>query len=119
MQSNALLMHQMSKMVVSEVEYDPRSADFCKIKFGDTRYYPMGGLQQYLVGATKLITGESKSSTSGKMDDLTDKKGLMGRDDIFTNFLTNKLAPISSFVLSWMKNREFDGTPFDVKMKES
>lgn len=47
------------------VETDPRSSDFLKVKFGDTRYDILGGFQQNLVFGWRELTGEKKSSTTG------------------------------------------------------
>jgi hypothetical protein len=49
----------------AQVETDPRSSDFLKIKVGDTRYDILGGFQQNLVFLARQATGETKSSTSG------------------------------------------------------
>lgn len=51
----------------AEVETDPRSSDFLKIKVGDTRYDILGGFQQNLVFAARQITGEKKNSQSGNV----------------------------------------------------
>lgn len=32
-----------------------------------------------------------------------------------SNFFKNKLAPVPSFVWSWLEGKEFDGEPFEVK----
>jgi len=44
------------------VEKDPRSSDFGKVKVGNTRIDPLGGLSQVTVFLSKLATGESKSA---------------------------------------------------------
>ncbi len=51
----------------ADVETDPRSSDFLKIKAGDTRYDILGGFQQNLVFAARQLSGERKSSQSGNI----------------------------------------------------
>lgn len=51
----------------AEVETDARSSDFLKVKVGDTRYDILGGFQQNLVFGWRQLTGERKSSQSGKV----------------------------------------------------
>lgn len=53
------------------VETDPRSADFGKIKVGNTRYDPLSGVAQSIVFMSRLWTGEKKSTESGKISDFT------------------------------------------------
>lgn len=48
------------------IETDPRSSDFGKIRFGNTRVDPMGGLIQATVFLSRVIAGEKKSA-SGKI----------------------------------------------------
>lgn len=99
-----------------DVELDPRSSDFLKARIGNTRFDAFGGYQQYVVAAARLIAGESKSSMSGNVSNLT--KGEFGRptrQTVVERFFANKLAPIPAFIWSWFDNKNFDGTPFDVK----
>lgn len=49
----------------ADVETDPRSSDFLKIKVGDTRYDILGGFQQNLVFGARELSGSTKSSTTG------------------------------------------------------
>ncbi len=107
---------QLAKLGGAQVSHDSNSSDFGKIKIGDTRIDPFAGFQQYAVGASRLLTGETTSSITGKKFDLTSGKfGMPTRASIVSNFMTNKLAPIPSFVWSWLNNKEFDGTPFNAK----
>lgn len=107
---------ELAKLAGANVINDPTNTDFRKIKIGNTRIDPFGGFQQYFVAATRLITGKSTSSVSGKVTDLTSGKfGRQNRADIASRFFANKLAPLPSFVWSWMENKEFDGEPFEVK----
>ena len=89
---------------------DPRSSDFGKIKVGDTRVDVGGGLQQYLVAASRLVKGESVSSTPGKNTSLTEGGfAKPSRADILANFAENKLAPVPSYATDLLKNENFAG----------
>lgn len=110
-----------------EVETDPRSSDFLKIKFGDTRYDIFGGLQQNMVFAWREITGEKKSTQTGDItkfaksipDILTNKTNEqagvdtgMGKSDRLTiaaDMFTNKLAPIPAAVVTQLEGKDRGG----------
>lgn len=110
------LVGEAARLAGAQVNNDPTNSDFRKIKIGNTRIDPFGGFQQYPVAAIRLISGKSTSSVSGKETDLTGGRfGQTTRADVATRFFTNKLAPVPSFVWSWMTGKEFDGTKFDAK----
>lgn len=77
-----------------EVEKDPRSSDFLKVKVGNTRYDIFSGLQQNIVLASRLATGEKKSSTTGEMATLGDGYGAPSRFDVGVDALQNKFNPV-------------------------
>lgn len=70
----------------AEVENDPRSSDFGKIKIGNTRYNYWGSFQPMARLAGQMYTGQIKATGTGKIKDKR-KLGLM------LNFLRSKLAP--------------------------
>jgi len=76
------------------VEPDPASADFGKIKAGSTRFDVTFGMGSLVTLAWRLITGRSKSSSTGKTTRLN-TKGYRGRNyfDVIVDFLTNKVTP--------------------------
>lgn len=107
---------ELARLGGAEISNEPTSSDFRKIKIGNTRVDPFSGFQQYAVGANRLISGKTTSSTSGKQFDLTSGKfGMPTRGSIVSQFMTNKLAPIPSLVWSWLEGKEFNGVPFDAK----
>ena len=107
---------ELSRMAGAQVSNNPTSADFRKIKIGDTRIDPFGGYQQYPVAAMKLLMGKSTSTISGKTTKLTGHKfGQQTRADVAETFFTNRLSPLGSFIWAWMSNKEFDGQPFSAK----
>ena len=79
---------------VGKVEWiDPRSSDFLKLRFGNTRIDPWAGLQQPVVLAARLATGTSKTIPEG------DLKGLNAYDAI-ARFFENKLSPSARALLN-------------------
>jgi hypothetical protein len=96
----------------AEVGLDPRSADFGKIKIGDTRIDIWGGLQQYVVASYRMLSGEKVDSATGEVEDVggfghTRVGGTLG--DLFEN----KLAPVPSYLNQWDQGRSFGGDDFD------
>lgn len=77
------------------IETDPRSSDFLKIKVGDTRYDILGGFQQNLVFAWRQISGEKKSSLTGKVSSLTSGKPFQSdRLSVLSDLIQNKENPV-------------------------
>ena len=72
---------------LAEVETDPRSSDFGKIRVGNTRLDSWAGFQQPARYIAQLITGQSKSAATGKVTDTRDRADTLGR------FIRSKLAP--------------------------
>lgn len=99
----------------NSVELDPRSADFGKIRVGDTRFDVTGGMSSMVTLAARLIKQSTKSSTSGKITQLnTGKFGSRTSGDVFVDFLSNKLSPATSFVKDLINQKDFDGNPITV-----
>jgi hypothetical protein len=82
------------------VEADPRSTDFGKIKFGDTRYDIWGGFQQYIRLISQImpiIGGEKKAD--GRIVPLGNEYGQHTRGEKIFNFFRSKLAPVPSIAV--------------------
>lgn len=93
-----------------EVETDPRSSDFGKIKYGDFRYDLWGGFQQPMVFATRLITGETKSASSGTVRELNQPGPYNSTyADVTERFFRSKLAPVPASVVDFMKGETVVG----------
>ncbi len=91
------------------LELDPRSSDFLKMRFGDTRVDPMGGLIQSTVFVSRLLAGEKKTA-GGKLVPIRESYRLpnlfrevpktdkvpYGGDNVFNvaaNFARSKFSP--------------------------
>jgi len=84
-------------MMGGDVSLDTNSADFGKIRFGNTRLDPAGGFQQYLVLMSRLLQGKYTSSTSGREYELGQGFTAPTRVDVATDFAANKLHPVLKF----------------------
>jgi len=104
----------LSSFAGAEVGSDPRSADFGKIKVGNTRYDILGGFQQYMRLAAQLITGEHISSTTGVKTTVGEGFKPLTRAEILGRFIQNKEAPLLSFGTKLLSGRGFAGRDLNV-----
>lgn len=112
-----------SQLWPGSVDWDPRSANFGKIKIGDTRFDITGGMGSLVTLASRLVptmhNGKlsfwSKSSTTGKWTDL--HAGKFGQNtalDIVENFWEGKLSPAAGLLRDIWKGETFGGQPVTV-----
>lgn len=89
----------LANMFGAETEYDPRAADFGKIKVGDTRYDMWGGMQQYARIFAQTLS-LSKKTAGGNEKSLWEenRKGERGLFDSWQNFFRTKLSPVAGTV---------------------
>jgi hypothetical protein len=83
----------LAKMGGADVETDPRSSNFGKIKIGDTTVDVWGGYVQWVRMFAQVISGERKSASTGKVTKLGGGYGSDTRADVVVNFFKNKLGP--------------------------
>lgn len=110
----ASLTLALAKMAGANVSTDPRSADFAKIKVGNTRTDILGGFQQYLVLLGRFGRGEVVSSTSGELVKLEGGFADPSRADIGLRFVRQKAAPLPGYLWSWADNENPSGDKFDL-----
>jgi hypothetical protein len=99
-----------------EVGLDPRSSDFGKIQIGDTRLDIWGGFQQYIVLASRMVSGEKTMSDTGEVRNLE----AYGKGRIFgsaEDFFANKLAPNPAYFYAWDQAGPATGRTFDPKVE--
>lgn len=96
----------LAELAGAEVSKDPNSADFGKIKIGNTRIDPAGGSQQLLVAASRLTSGRFTSSSTGKQSEMG--VGFKPRTRLSTaeEFMANKLSPVARFAYDLMNASE-------------
>lgn len=107
----------VAKAVAPEsVDWDPRSANFGKIKVGHTRFDVTGGMASILTLAARMATLSSKSTTTGEVTPLNSGKfGSTTGTDLVYNFFENKLSPAASIVKDLLKGKDFAGNKPTVK----
>jgi hypothetical protein len=108
----ALTVTTLAKLAGADVEANPTSSDFAKIKVGDTRYDILGGFGQYLTLGARLVSN-SKKNAKGEVQELG--KGITdSRLDVAENFLENKFSPVASFVRDYLEGANPVGEKFDM-----
>ncbi len=114
--SGAAMILALAKWMDDDsVTDDPRSADFGKIKIGDTRFSVGGGLTVLVVLASRLWTREITSSITGRTKSLdTGRFGAIGGKDLIFNFVTNKLSPAAALTLSIIDQKTWIGDQLTV-----
>lgn len=120
------VMYGLGKMAGAEIETDPRSSDFAKMRWGNTRLDPLGGLSQITTFLARVITGETKTG-KGKLVPLREgmrplegtsvgAKGkpnmiVGGNGDVLKNFLRSKLNPVAGTVWNMIEGKDITGKP--------
>jgi hypothetical protein len=100
----------LARAMGGDVEEDPRSADFGKIKVGNTRFDVTGGAGSIIVLANRLARQSYKSSTTGKVTPLnTGEFGSRTSEDMVYDFFANKFSPAFSVVRNLLRGRTFQG----------
>ena len=105
----------LAKLGGADVESDPRSSDFAKIKVGNTRYDILGGFGQYITLGARLVTNETKPLKGGKVKELGEKYGDATRKDILEKFIENKFAPIPGYFRDALQGSNPVGEPFNAQ----
>lgn len=98
----------------AKLQGDPRSADFGKIRYGNLRFDPFGGFQQYVRAGSQIASGKMISTTTGKTETLGSKFGEPTGLDIALHFGESKLAPVPSFVVDALNRHGYAGQHFNL-----
>lgn len=95
-----------------DLEKDPRSPDFGKMKLGNTRMDLTGGLAGVATFLSR-ITSASKKSPTGKVSSLR-ASGKFGEDttaDVVGRYVRGKLAPVPGAALDALTGADVTGNP--------
>lgn len=92
----------LSLMKGVDVEDDPRSSDFGKVRFGNTRFDFWGGYSQIARLVAQLITAEAKGTATGRIMPAD-------RGQIIWRFVQSKLSPASGMSVDLIRGENFIG----------
>jgi len=94
----------------ADVEDDPRSSDFGKIRSGDTRWDIWGGAQPYMRVFAQVVSGKRKSTNSGEIYELTGDDAFgETRAGVVSDFFRGKLAPVPASMVDVLSGRTTTG----------
>lgn len=93
------------------IETDPRSSDFMKLKTGNLRLDPWGGLQSSVTFFTRILLDETKSTKTGEIVKGGTKFGSRTRDQLTIDYVSGKFNPSTSMAWNFFKSseKEVDG----------
>lgn len=101
----ATTLFLVDKSGLADIEKDPRSADFGKIRIGNTRFDLGAGFSQVVILYARLVKSELKDP-NGVIKDKT-------RWDLGSRFFEGKLSPPGHYAHGWWSGRTFGYDEFD------
>ena len=108
----AIVMAIANALKPGSAETDPRSSAFGTITIGDTHFDITGGAKALVILAARLITGERKSATTGRIIKYESGFGKKTRWDAILDFLENKFNPPARLIRDWFKGEMWGGVEF-------
>jgi len=100
----------------ADVELDPRSSDFGKVKIGNTRLDPWGGFQPWARFFAQFGTGERKSLKTGGIQKLEKRKPSdTSRGELAVSLLRQKLSPGVSLAADLAFDKSVSGRPVSLE----
>lgn len=99
----------LAKIAGAEVGTDSNSSDYGKIKIGNTRLDFGAGFLQYIVAASRMISGKYISSTTGKELTLGEGYKAISRYDIALRLFETKTAPVVSLAIALARQQTYTG----------
>jgi len=107
---------------LGDVETDPRSSDFGKIRIGNTRWDIWGGFQQWARVFSQFVAGQRKNTATGEIISLTKEDyPFTTRKEIVLRFIEGKLAPVPALInelISGAKTFEGEDITFETVARE-
>jgi hypothetical protein len=82
-------IYGLASLTGAKISKDPKSSEFGKIRFGDTRIDPLAGLQQQIVILDRTLTGQQTVGGQQKPVD----------SDVYYRYIRSKLAPLPGAAL--------------------
>lgn len=96
-----------------DVELDPRSSDFGKVRIGNTRIEPWAGFQPIVRYTAQLMAGERKQTVTGRISDVS-------KPETALRFGRSKLAPVPGFIIDAWTGESFVGDEVSLaKLREA
>jgi hypothetical protein len=114
-------VYAMARLLGADVEDDWRSSDFGKIRFGRTRIDPMTGLSQVTVLMGRMVTGETKSTRTGKVRPIRGEDvpyGASTAAGVVGRFLRSKLSPMVALGMDVAAGETMVGEPVSLTTVE-
>lgn len=111
------MVYALGTMAGATIGLDPRSSEFGKMRWGNTRVDPLSGLSQTTVLLTRIATGERKTA-SGNVVPIRGANlpyGASDTSDVVKNFLRSKLSPIIGASLNIATGKDVLGNPVTVQ----
>lgn len=108
-------VYALGQLAGGELEEDPRSSDFGKIKFGNARLDPLSGMAQITTFSARILTGETKTAKGIKPirgDNVP--YGGTTTPDVIARFLRSKLSPTFSIPIDIAAGEDLGGNPVTV-----
>ena len=98
------------------VTWDTNSADFGKIKVGNTRFSVGGSIPALIVLTSRIATGSTTNSVTGEKKKLNTGK-FLGKTklDLAYDFFENKFSPGAQYVATLLRGREKFSSEFTEK----
>lgn len=111
--AGAGVVYGLGVLAGGDVEQDPRSSDFGKLRFGDTRIDPMAGLLQPTVLLSRLASGETKRLNGAVVPIRGPGIPFGGQDaaDVTARFLRTKLSPVVGTSVNLLSGKDVVGQP--------
>ena len=107
-------VYTLAALMGGDTEDDPRSSDFGKIRFGRTRLDPLSGISQATVLLSRVASGKTKSTTTGKVSPIRGKDvkyGMSDTYDFISRFLRGKMSPMFSTATNVLSGENLIGEP--------
>lgn len=107
-------IYSIAKSDDAELEENPNSSDFGKIKYGTVRVDPTAGLSSVATFGSRMATGMTQS-LSGQPASLIDNKKFGSQDmgDVLGRFNRSKLAPAVAEFYNWRTGKDMMGKTFN------